>query len=49
MCHQRVKVRFGSKVEDLMKMGMVDVGKNPQQLPIDMLDGFWEGSREVAT
>lgn len=39
MRKERVEMRFRSQMQDLMKVGMVYVRKNAQQLPIHVLYG----------
>jgi len=39
MRKERVEVGFGSQMQYLRVMGMIDVCKDAQELPVDMLHG----------
>ena len=49
MSKQRVEVRLGSEMQDLMEVGVVYVREHAQKLPVDMLHRRGERLREVVT
>ena len=49
MSEQGIEVRLGPQVQDLGVVRMVQVGKDTQELPIDVFHGRWEVGREIVS
>lgn len=48
MRKERVEVRFDGQMEDLLKVLVVQVGEDPEEVLVDVFRGVCEGGGEVA-